>query len=96
MKRRKEEGINALLNEFLRNEGLETPLLEYRVVQAWPDVVGDAISRYTGNIFVKNGVLNVQIKSAPLRQNLSMVQSSLTQKLNEAVGKNVITSIRFY
>lgn len=96
MKRRKEEDITALLNEFLRNEGLETPLMEYRVVQAWPEVAGEAISHYTGNLFVKNGVLNVQIKSAPLRQNLSMAQSTLTQKLNEAVGANVIHSIRFY
>ncbi len=96
MIRKKEENITKLLHEFLRQEGLETPLMEFRIVQAWPEVVGDAISRYTGNIFVKNGVLNVQIKSAPLRQNLSMSQNIMTRRLNEAVGAQVITSIHFF
>jgi predicted nucleic acid-binding Zn ribbon protein len=96
MIRKKEEIISKVLTEFLRNEGLETPLMEYRIVQAWPQVVGEAISRYTGNLFVKNGILNVKIKSAPLRQNLSMCQSSLTQKLNQAVGSQIISSIRFF
>lgn len=96
MKRRKEERITALLNEFLRNEGLETPLMEYRIMQAWPEVVGEAISRYTGKLSICNEVLNVQIKSAPLRQNLSMTQNILTQKLNAAVGAQIINSIHFY
>ncbi|MBQ7180966.1 MAG: DUF721 domain-containing protein [Bacteroidaceae bacterium] len=96
MIRRREKDITTLMNEFLRKEGLETPLMEYRIKEAWPEVAGEAIMRYTGDLSVKNGVLNVQIKSAPLRQNLSMSQSILTQKLNEAAGAQVINSIRFY
>ena len=96
MIRKKEETISKLLSEFLRQEGLETPLMEYRIGQAWPEVGGASNSRYTGKLFVKNGILYVQIKSAPLRQNLSMSQSILTRKLNEAVGSQVISSIRFF
>ena len=96
MMRRREKDITSLMNEFLRSQGLETPLMEYRIMQAWPKVAGEAIMRYTGNLSVKNGVLSVQIKSAPLRQNLSMSQSTLTQKLNAEAGAQVINSIRFY
>lgn len=96
MRRQREKDITTLMNEFLRSQGLETPLLEYRIKEAWPEVAGEAIMHYTGELSVKNGVLNVQIKSAPLRQNLSMSQSILTKKLNEMVGAQVINSIRFY
>lgn len=96
MRRQREKDITTLMNEFLRSQGLETPLLEYRIKEAWPEVAGEAIMRYTGELSVKNGVLNVQIKSAPLRQNLSMSQGILTKKLNEMVGAQVINYIRFY
>ena len=96
MKRKKEESLRDLLNQFLRDEGLETPLMEYRIMQEWPTVAGKVISRYTGELYIKNEVLHVQIKSPALRQNLSMMQTELTKKLNDSVGRNVITSIRFF
>ena len=96
MIRKKEESMHDLVNQFLREEGLETPLMEYRIMQEWPVVAGKVISRYTGDLYIKNQVLHVQIKSPALRQNLSMMQSELTRKLNDSVGGNVITSIRFY
>ena len=96
MRRHRPEPFSSLLQQYLRLEGLETPLQEYRVVQAWPQVAGDAISRYTGQVFVRDGQLYVQIKSAPLRQNLSMQQTILTRRLNEYVGGTVISAIRFF
>jgi hypothetical protein len=35
MKRKREEPISTLLMQFLREQGLETPLLEYRIIKAW-------------------------------------------------------------
>ncbi len=96
MRRHQTETIQSLLHEYLREEGLETPLGEHRIVEAWPQVVGPAIASYTGRIFVRNGVLNVEIRSASLRQNLMMTQSVLTRKLNDHVGQQVISSIRFF
>lgn len=96
MIRRKTRDIRSLINEFLRAEGLETPLNEYRLVQAWPDVVGTAIARYTGRIFIKNRVLYVQIHSAALRENLGCNRTLLAQRLNRHVGAEVITELRFF
>ncbi|MBQ1909309.1 MAG: DUF721 domain-containing protein, partial [Bacteroidaceae bacterium] len=55
MRRHRPEPFSSLLQQYLRLEGLETPLQEYRVVQAWPQVAGEAISRYTGQVFVRDG-----------------------------------------
>ena len=40
MRRKNTEQIDCILNRFLRNEGLETPLNEYRLVNAWSEVMG--------------------------------------------------------
>jgi hypothetical protein len=34
-----------MIRKFFRQNGLESPLNEYRLVQAWKDVVGPAIMR---------------------------------------------------
>ena len=53
MKRNNTEQIGDVLRQFLRQRGLETPLNEYRLVDAWKDVVGPVIARYTTNLFIK-------------------------------------------
>ena len=47
------EQIGDVLRQFLRQQGLETPLNEYRLVDAWKDVVGPVITRYTTNLLLK-------------------------------------------
>ena len=88
--------LNDVLLAFLREEGLETPLLEYRITQAWPEVMGETISRYTKQVFVRESKLQVQISSAPLRQNLMMEHKRIAQKLNEHVGSYVISDVCFF
>ena len=95
---RKEKSVtigDALL-AFLREEGLETPLMEYRITQAWPEVMGETISRYTRQVFVRDGKLKVQLTSAPLRQNLMMEHKRIAQKLNDHVGSFVISDVCFF
>ena len=88
--------MHDVLLAFLREEGLETPLLEYRITQSWQEVMGKMINRYTKQVFVKEGKLQVQITSAPLRQNLMMEHKRIAQKLNEYVGSYVISDVCFF
>lgn len=81
------------MRRFLRQEGLETPLNEHRLVDAWPLVMGQGISRYTGDMFVKGGTLYVQILSPALRADLMMNRKALVSRLNDYVGAQVIENI---
>ena len=96
MIRKKKKKLESLIQQFMRQQGLETPLNEYRAVQAWPDIVGPAIARYTGQIFIRNSILYVQIRSAALRENLTHQRTLLAQRVNSQVGAQVIQEIRFY
>ena len=93
MRRTNSEPIGDLLRQFLRQQGLESPLNEYRLIQAWETVLGKAIARYTGQMFIKNQTLYVHITSPALRQNLQMSRKTLVARLNEAVGAQVIVDI---
>ena len=96
MFRRQVKSIDELLNRTLRQEGLETPLLQKRIVDAWPKVAGDLIARYTGDRFIRNQVLFIKVLNPALRADLAMQSSKYISALNATVGSMVITDIRFY
>lgn len=95
MERRKEESIEKVLLRFLRQSQLETPLNEHRLIAAWGEVAGVAAERLTESMRVYNQTLYVKLRSAMLRNELSMKRSDLVKKLNAKVGVNVIVDIAF-
>ena len=96
MKGNNTEQIGNILRQFLRQEGLESPLNEYRLIESWKDVVGPAIARYTSNLYIKNQTLHVHLTSSVLRQELMMGRELLIRNLNKTVGSQVIVDISFH
>ncbi len=96
MKRRNSEKIGDVVRQYLRDEGLETPLNQYRLINGWGDVMGKGIYAYTGDIFIKNQTLFVKIKSSVLRQELTIGRKNIVKRLNDHVGAQVIIDIKFY
>ncbi len=90
MRRHQAEQVGDVVRQFLREEGLETPYNEYRLLEAWPDVVGQAIAQLTADLQIRNRVLYVKLKSSVLRQELMYGRQSLVFRLNEYVGAQVI------
>jgi predicted nucleic acid-binding Zn ribbon protein len=71
------------------------PLLQKRLVEAWPQIAGPMVQRYTLNTYIYNQTLYVRLSSPALRAELSMRRQELTNKLNTYVGSQVIADIRF-
>lgn len=95
MKRNDPEALGNVLNRFLREEGLETPLNEFRLIEAWEKVLGPGVANYTENLFIRNQVLYVHLTSAVLREELMMGRELLVKNLNQYVGATVISNIIF-
>ena len=95
MFKRREQAIHDLILRNLRSQGLETPLLQKRLIEAWPVVAGEAIGRYTGNVAIRNQTLYVHLTSPALRADLSMQRNEYVKRLNDYVGSQVITDIKF-
>ncbi len=105
MKRNNAEQIGDVLRQFLRQQGLETPLNEYRLVDAWKDVVGPVITRYTTGLFIKNQVLYVSLSSSvffavstmtgtPVTSGCSRSDTTQDAPAVRATGMNVLPSTR--
>ena len=95
MFKQREKSIKDLILYNLRAQGLETPLLQKRLVEAWPIIAGEAIARYTTDVKIYNQTLYVRLRVPALRADLSMRRQEYIKRLNEYVGNQVITDIRF-
>ena len=83
MKRNDAEQIGKLIRTFLRQESLESPLNEQRLINSWAE------------LYIRNQILYVHLTSAALRQELMMGRDLLVRNLNRHVGAQVITNIIF-
>ncbi|WP_278576780.1 MULTISPECIES: DUF721 domain-containing protein [Bacteroidales] len=95
MKRKKAEPIDNILARYLRHIGLETPLNQYRLINAWALVVGENVAKKTKDIYIKNQTLCVSLQSPVLRSDLQMKRQTLIARLNATVGTQVIVDIHF-
>lgn len=96
MFKRKVLPLSEVLSDLIRKSGLETPLLQKRVVDGWDEVVGPIVARYTLEKFIKNQTLFVKISNPALRADLSMRRSEIVKALNDKVGAYIIADIRIY
>ena len=97
MKRNDAEQIGEMIRKFFRQNALEAPLNEYRLIQAWKDVVGPAITKYTSNLYIKNQILYVHLTSSVLRQELMMGRDLLVKNPSKsAPDKKYCRKLRGY
>lgn len=95
MFKREVQSVKDLILQAMREQGLETPLNQKRLVEAWPEVAGPVIARYTLNTYIYNQTLFVRLSNPALRSDLCMMRQELVKKLNDYVGEQIITDVRF-
>lgn len=95
MFKRDVQRLRDVILQNLRAQGLETPLLQKRLVDAWPEVAGELVAAYTADCYIRNQTLYVHLTSPALRADLSMMRQEYVRRLNEHVGNQVIADIRF-
>ena len=95
MFKRDVKNIKELILRNLRDQGLETPLQQKRLIESWPKVMGSVIAGYTDGLYIRNQTLFVHLTSPALRSELSMQRQEIIRRLNTHVGSQVIADVRF-
>ncbi len=95
MKRTEARNIGEIINDLLRQENLDVALDEHRASALWPQIVGDGINRYTIRRYVNNGVMTVHLSSASLANELMLNRAGIIQRINQALGREIIHEIIF-
>ncbi len=85
--------IGDALKEFIETNRLEKGLDKVNAKEAWDNVMGTAISKYTTDIKLDRDTLFVQLSSSVLREELSYGKDKIIKLLNEEIGKDLITKL---
>ena len=93
MKRTEPKLIRDIFEEALRLDS-SARLLQQRACYKWAEIMGFGINRYTARRHIDaDGVMTVELTSAPLKHELSMRLPQIVEMLNNAVGKDVVKKI---
>jgi len=90
-----EQSLGEVIREMLSSYRLEGKIKQARIIEAWPEVVGEMITRYTRDIYFKRTRLYVKIDSPALKNELSYSKSDIMNSLNKIVGEEIVTDIIF-
>jgi predicted nucleic acid-binding Zn ribbon protein len=93
MERKEVRKIDSLLQQFVKANGLERRLAEYRLMKSWKELLGISVAKKTKSLRIQNRKLFVTLHSSVIRNELSMIKDSLIPKLNEAAGMDVIDDV---
>ena len=96
MFRRKVKPLSEILGKLLREEGLEAPLLQKRIVSVWDIVGGQKVEIYTQEMSFRNQAFVVHITIPAVGLELAKLGAQLVKRLNDHVGSFVISDIRIY
>ena len=95
MTKSKEQPLKLLINQMLRAYGYGNQLDEVSLIKSWEDVAGKMIAQHTSNIYFTKGKLYITLDSAPLRQELRFLKTSLIERLNLNAGKMIVKELIF-
>ena len=85
------EGLRKVAKS-LGGKGLES---QAEVTAVWGTAVGENVARHAQVAGVRKGELLVNVDSAAWAVELSAMSGHLLERINEALGKNAVASIRF-
>ena len=87
--------ISKVLDEIIHSKALNKGLINAKVRQLWPSLMGENIDRYTKKIIVRNKTLIISLSSAPLREELTYGKEKIIKMINEELGRKLIEKIIF-
>jgi len=97
--RRKKSGAGAptqlkdVLGDVVARFGLDRALDDYRIWQAWDEVVGPTIARNAQPQKLSANRLVIAVRNAGWMQELTMLRRDLCDRLNAWMGREVIKEI---
>lgn len=68
----------------------------HQVEYLWSEIVGQVINRETLRRFVEKDILHVFMANGPIKSELAFMAPSLVDKINEVMGRHIISKIKIH
>jgi len=89
------QSLKIAIDSMLKRFGIDNAIAQNKALNNWNEIVGERVARNTQPDKVEHGVIFVKVSSSTWRQKLYFQKKEILQKINNAIGKNVIRDIRF-
>ncbi|HEX5024744.1 MAG TPA: DUF721 domain-containing protein [Agriterribacter sp.] len=88
-----ELSMGDAMKQFLKKSKLKGSVQALQITDIWGELMGKTIARYTDKIQIINRTLFIATTVAPLKNELMFQREKIIQRVNEALGENLITEI---
>ena len=88
-----EYSIGDAIQEFLKQSRIRGSIQALQIEDVWEEIMGKTIARYTENIKIIHNTLFITTHVAPLKQELVFQRLQIMQRVNEALGEQIIKEI---
>lgn len=95
MNKTNDHTLKEVINELLKEYQLSDKLIELKIVESWPKIVGKMIAKHTTGIYLRKEKLFITIDNAAIKEELHYATSKLLKSLNKQVGGNFVKEIFF-
>ena len=95
MRKTNEQSLGDVIRQWLKQSNMEEKITEVRINASWEKVMGSDIQKLTERLVYRKRVLTVFLRSAPLREELSMAKTKIVQMINKEASSNVVDEVIF-
>jgi hypothetical protein len=88
-----EFSLSEAVRQFLNQSKLKGSIQALQIEDAWEKIMGKTISKYTDKIEIRGSTLFISTTVAPLKQELSFQKAKILERVNEALGEQVVKEI---
>jgi len=88
-----EISIGDAIKQFLAKSKLKGGIQALQIQDAWEKIMGKTIAKYTDKIEIINSTLFISSTVAPLKNELLYQKEKIIERVNEALGENVIKEV---
>ena len=88
-----EMSLKDAMQQFLKNSRLKNGLQSVRIEHIWEEIMGKTISKYTDKIQIIEKTLFITTSVAPLKNELLYQKDTIIQRVNEALGEQLIKDV---
>ena len=89
------EKAGKILERLTARMGIAARLEREKAVVLWEEAVGKNIARRAQAVSVRNGILFVVVQNSAWLQELSLLKEGIIEKVNSAIGTDVVKDIVF-
>jgi hypothetical protein len=88
-----ETNMGDALKAFLEKSRIKTGVQALQIQDAWEQIMGKTVAKYTDKLQVINKTLFVHSSVGPLKQELSYQKKTIITRVNELLGAGTIEDV---